>query len=187
MAEKIGRYFHERLQAHETLTNKLRARISSLKAHIVRLEDQLRQKEEMGDTLNEIDFDQLKIENRQYLDKIDEKNIELILLKRRVGKATQILNRYKNDLKTKTNDLIETEQRFDKQQILYEHAQQEVTRASHERSYVVKKHRHLVDQVENFQVPEIIDYVRKKALLYNLQRECQVWQRKNKLVSVRSY
>ena len=35
-------------------------------------------------------FNQLKIENKQYLDKIDEKNIELILLKTTSWKSNTI-------------------------------------------------------------------------------------------------
>jgi hypothetical protein len=49
-------------------------------------------KEEMGEVLHEVDFSQLKIENKQYLTKIDEKNAEMIKLKKMVGIVTQNLN-----------------------------------------------------------------------------------------------
>jgi len=49
-------------------------------------------KEEMGEVLHEVDFSQLKIENKQYLAKIDEKNAEMIKLKKMVGIVTQNLN-----------------------------------------------------------------------------------------------
>jgi hypothetical protein len=42
--------------------------------------------------LHEVDFKQLKIENKQYMTKIDEKNNEMIKLKKMVGLVTQTLN-----------------------------------------------------------------------------------------------
>lgn len=49
----------------------------------------------MGEALHEVDFQQLKIENEQYLEKIDEKNTELMDLKLKASKSLQVLNSYK--------------------------------------------------------------------------------------------
>lgn len=49
----------------------------------------------MGEVLHEVDFNQLKIENQQYLEKIDEKNQDLLRLKLMDGNVQQILNTYK--------------------------------------------------------------------------------------------
>lgn len=184
IGEKLERYFNERVKARESLINKLRDRSSGLKRQIVRLETQLRQKEEMGETLHEVDFNQLQIENKQFLDKIDEKNVELILLKRKVGKATQSLNRYKDELYKQIKELADIEQRIDKQSSLYAHAEQEMVEANYEQSRAAKVHHHLAEQTENYQVPEVLDYVKKKALLYNLERDCEVWERKVEIASM---
>ena len=53
------------------------------------------QKEEMGEVLHEVDFNQLKIENQQYLEKIDERNQDLLRLKLMAGNTLQVLNTYK--------------------------------------------------------------------------------------------
>ncbi|CAF0930694.1 unnamed protein product [Rotaria sordida] len=184
IGEKINRYFHEHLQARESLTNKLRSRSSGLKRQIIRLEAQLKQQEEMGESLHEVDFNQLEMENKQYLDKIDEKNIELVLLKRKAAKVSKLINDYKVSLNTNTIDLIDIQQRINKQDILYKFTEQEIIKASSEQSRAAKKHNNLCDQIEHYQAPEILDYVKKKSLLCNLQRDCQVWQRKVELVSM---
>ena len=44
----------------------------------------------MGEVLHVVDFDQLKIENQQYLDRIEERNTELLRLKATTGKAVQV-------------------------------------------------------------------------------------------------
>lgn len=49
----------------------------------------------MGEVLHEVDFQQLKIENSQYLEKIDERNQDLLRLKLMAGNTLQVLNSYK--------------------------------------------------------------------------------------------
>lgn len=49
----------------------------------------------MGEVLHAIDFDQLQIENKQYLAKIEERNSELMRLKLTAGNTIQNLNSYK--------------------------------------------------------------------------------------------
>ena len=55
----------------------------------------LLQKEEMGEVLHEVDFNQLKIENQQYLEKIDERNQDLLRLKMMHTSTQQVLNTFK--------------------------------------------------------------------------------------------
>ena len=45
--------------------------------------------------LHEVDFNQLKIENQQYLEKIDDRNKDLLRLKLMAGNVLQVLNTYK--------------------------------------------------------------------------------------------
>lgn len=49
----------------------------------------------MGEALHEVDFQQLKIENAQFLETIEAKNQELIQLKLASGNTLQVLNTYK--------------------------------------------------------------------------------------------
>ena len=77
------------------MIEKIRLKNSTLKVQKHKLQTQLRQKEEMGEVLHAIDFDQLKIENQQYLAKIEERNNELLKLKMSASKTSQILNYYK--------------------------------------------------------------------------------------------
>ena len=51
-----------------------------------------------------MDFDQLKIENKQLNERVEEKNQELLQLKLTSGKITQILNSYKHKVGTLTNE-----------------------------------------------------------------------------------
>ena len=58
----------------------------------------LKQKEETGDTLLAVDFQQLQIENAQFLERIDIKNKELIHAKLKAGKAQASLQKQRKGL-----------------------------------------------------------------------------------------
>ncbi|XP_046889176.1 coiled-coil domain-containing protein 113 isoform X1 [Hypomesus transpacificus] len=101
-AEKIVRYMEDRMRAKDTLMEKLRLRSAALQVQKRKLQLQLRQKEEMGEALLEVDFKQLKIENSQYLERIDERNADLLRLKLQAGNTLQVLNSYKKKLQIMT-------------------------------------------------------------------------------------
>lgn len=62
---------------------------------IVPLSITLLQKEESGEVRHEVDFKQLKIENKRYSEHYEEKNQELLKLKLTAGNTLQVLNSYK--------------------------------------------------------------------------------------------
>ena len=83
----------EKLRTKDTLIEKLRLKNSTTKAQISKLEQQLAHKEEMGEVLHLGDFDQLKIENPQYMEKIEERNNELLRLKLSTSRTVQVRER----------------------------------------------------------------------------------------------
>lgn len=49
----------------------------------------------MGEILHEVDYQQLKIENAQFMEKIEEKNKELLRLKLMAGNSLQVLTHFR--------------------------------------------------------------------------------------------
>eukprot|EP00118_Oscarella_pearsei_P005625 m.25896 g.25896 ORF g.25896 m.25896 type:complete len:321 (+) comp29006_c0_seq1:527-1489(+) len=94
-AERVARYIEDKLRSRDALIEKLRLKNSTLKVQKKKLQLQLKQKEEMGEVLHEVDFRQLQIENKQYQSKIEERNQELLRLKLKAGNTQQVLNAYK--------------------------------------------------------------------------------------------
>jgi capsid portal protein len=80
----------DKVHGREVLVEKLTLKNSTYKAAVSKLEAQLAHKEEMGEVLHLVDFDQLKIENQQYMERIDAKNKELLQLKLSTSRAVQV-------------------------------------------------------------------------------------------------
>ena len=55
-----------------------------------KLSEKLRKRDELGDGLHLIDFEQLKIENQTYNEKIEERNEELLKLRKKITETVQV-------------------------------------------------------------------------------------------------
>ncbi|EPZ36886.1 DUF4201 domain-containing protein [Rozella allomycis CSF55] len=76
----------------------IRLEYIKLKNKIKRQEQILKQREDLGEGLHLIDFEQLKIENQAYNEKIEERNEEILKLKRKITVIVQILTHIKEKL-----------------------------------------------------------------------------------------
>lgn len=95
MGDKVFKYFEDRQRSQDSIIEKMWLKNSTLKVRRGKLLIQLKQKEEAGEVRHEVDFEQLKIENKQYNEKFEDKNQELLNLKLSSGSALQVLNVYK--------------------------------------------------------------------------------------------
>lgn len=85
MAEKVTRYFEDKLKSRDVVIEKLKLKNSTLKSQVFKIETQLAANDDAGDALHYIDFHQLQIENKQFLAKIEERNDELLTMKLTAG------------------------------------------------------------------------------------------------------
>lgn len=85
-------------QKKEAVVMEARLENIKLKNEIAKIEAVLKSKEELAEGLHLIDFEQLKIENQTYNEKIEERNEELIKLKRKIASTVQIMAHVKEKL-----------------------------------------------------------------------------------------
>ncbi|KAK9829189.1 hypothetical protein WJX72_004391 [[Myrmecia] bisecta] len=178
VAEKMLKFMEDRLKAKDSMVEKLQLKNTTYKHQQRKMEGQLHQKEDMGEVLHVVDFDQLKIENRQYLEKIDERNNELLRLKLTTGKAVQVLGDYKTTL----NALIEQGKTLRKQ--IAEKREQlarfesDWNKAMQERAAAERKLRRLKQAQQDMDRPQILDYIKLKAEVHELEKKQSDWERK---------
>ncbi|KAM6949034.1 cilia- and flagella-associated protein 184 [Aplochiton taeniatus] len=75
-----------------------------LKNKVRKFEASLRAKEELAEGLHLIDFEQLKIENQTYNEKIEERNEELLKLRKKITSTVQVLTHVKEKLQFVQNE-----------------------------------------------------------------------------------
>lgn len=92
-------------ESYEINEMKKEAEVSQVRLENIKLRNrlrkrelQLKQKEELAEGLHLIDFEQLKIENQTYNEKIEERNEELMKLRKKITSTVQVLTHLKEKL-----------------------------------------------------------------------------------------
>ncbi|KAJ1502548.1 Coiled-coil domain-containing protein 96, partial [Coelomomyces lativittatus] len=111
------------LEQLEALEEKKGQHVSLVRLENIKLRNKLKrhehilhQKEELAEGLHLIDFEQLKIENQTYNEKIEERNEELLKLRKKITNIVQVLAHIKEKLEfvqVENKDLIQTLQSLD--------------------------------------------------------------------------
>lgn len=184
IAEKVVRFYEDKLKSRDTLIEKLRLKNSTMRVMKRKLSTQLKQKEEMGEVLHEVDFSQLKIENHQYLEKIDEKNQELLRLKLMAGNTLQVLNKYKKKLNLLTLSAAQLKSDIASKNQMLIRFDAEIVQVEGERSDAEKKNMKLRQRLSDYRVPGVQNYVEMKSNLVELKKTVKSWERKVEVASM---
>eukprot|EP00833_Pecoramyces_ruminatium_P006291 jgi/Orpsp1_1/1180323/evm.model.c7180000072941.2 len=163
-AEKLIKYFEDRLRMKDAVIEKCRLKKTTLKIQKNKLYIQLKQKEEMGEVLHAIDFDQLQIENKQYLAKIDERNSELIKLKMTAGRTIQILNKYKNNLQQSSQEYEKLKSEISQRKDIYTKLLAEENKVTNEKIKAEKTNTSFKKKIDEYRVPEVMEYIDLKVI-----------------------
>jgi len=184
MSEKIQRWFEERTRLKESLGEKLKMKNKSLKTQISQLDGQLQHKEEIGEVLHVIDFDQLKIENQQNLEKIEERNKELLRLKQTTGNTVQKLNDLKKRLSALTSESEWLGKATKEKREAIDKISEEIVKVEKEFRSAEGQNQKLKKKIESTRMPQILDNVAQKAELYELKKKVQNWERKCEIMEL---
>ncbi|GFR48486.1 hypothetical protein Agub_g10382, partial [Astrephomene gubernaculifera] len=178
VAEKMIRFIEDKLRQKDATADKLRLKNTTTKALITKLEHQLAHKEEMGEVLHLVDFDQLKIENQQYMERIEERNNELLKLKLSTSRTVQVLN----NLKSQLSDMVAAGHQLRRQ---IGERKGDLARFDAEYSSVLDEKgrgertvRRLKLEQEDIDTPTIMDYIRLKHEVSELEKQLTDWRRK---------
>ncbi|CAG5122334.1 unnamed protein product [Candidula unifasciata] len=91
-------HYLKALSAKENEVSKIRLRILKIKNKIKKNTFLLKSKEELEEGLHLQDFEQLKIENQTYNEKIEERNEDMLKLKKKISSTVQIMSHCKEKL-----------------------------------------------------------------------------------------
>ncbi|NXL07211.1 CC113 protein, partial [Mesembrinibis cayennensis] len=177
-SEKLLRYMEEKNRQRDLLREKLRLKNYLLKGYKKKLQQQLRQKERMGETLREVRLQQLQVRNAQYQEKIDEKNEELLQLKLTSGKTVQVLNFYRRKLQDAMETFTSLMKDISQRKELLEKIEKEAALVEEQRAEAESVNQQLQKQLSDYGVPPVLSYVRKKMAVTDLKNSLKAWERK---------
>ncbi|XP_014803504.1 PREDICTED: coiled-coil domain-containing protein 113 isoform X2 [Calidris pugnax] len=177
-SEKLLRYMEEKNRQRDLLREKLRLKNCLLKGYKKKLQQQLRQKEQMGETLCEVRLQELQVRNAKYQQKIDEKNQELLQLKLTSRKTVQVFNFYHRKLQDAMETSMSLTKDISQRKELLEKIERETVVVEKQRAEAERVNRQLRKQLSDYSVPPVLSYVQKKMEIAELEKNLKVWERK---------
>lgn len=176
--QKVMKYIEDMNRRRDNMKDKLSLKNVSLKVQKKKMLLQLRQKEEVGEALHDVDFQQLKIENAQFLETIEARNQELIQLKLASGNTLQVLNIYKNKLHRAMEIYNSLDKEILQRNELLGKIEKETIQAEEDRAKAHTLNNKLRKQLAEFRAPQVMMYVKEKILNGDLEKTIKMWERK---------
>ena len=167
------------------MVKKLRLKTDSMAVQKKKVSLQLKQKEEMGEVLHEVDFNQLKIENQQYLEKIDDKNKELLDLKSKATNTTVYLNGKKTKMQEITGKISGTSNEIKLRTETHKRLCVEMEKVKKEELEARIQLNKLKTRTDDFDVPETKDYILQKFKVDELREKAKTWNRKVEIAEMK--
>ncbi|XP_065704741.1 cilia- and flagella-associated protein 263 [Patagioenas fasciata] len=177
-AEKLLRYMEEKNRQRDLLKEKFHLKNYLLKGFKKKLQQQLRQKQQMGDTLREVHMQQLQVRSAQYHEKIEEKNEDLLQLKLTAVKTVQVLNSCKKKLQDAMATSTSLKKDISQRKVLLGKVEREAALVEEQRAEAESMNRQLQKQLLDYDVPSVMSYVQKKMSVTDLEKSIKTWQRK---------
>ncbi|XP_012662282.1 coiled-coil domain-containing protein 113 isoform X2 [Otolemur garnettii] len=176
--QKVMKYIEDMNRRRDHMKDKLRLKNVSLKVQRKKMLLQLRQKEEVGEALHEVDFQQLKIENAQFLETIEGRNQELIQLKLVSGNTLQVLNTYKSKLQRALEMNVNLDKEILMRNELLEKIERETLQVEEDRAKAEAVNKKFRKQLAEFRAPHVMQYLKEKLLNGDLEKSIKMWERK---------
>ncbi|KAK9866184.1 hypothetical protein WJX84_000755 [Apatococcus fuscideae] len=184
IAEKMVKYLEDRIRSKDTMIEKLRLKNANLKAQTHKLELQLLHKEDMGEMLHGVDFDQLKIENKQQQEKLDTRNLDLLKHKNGAGRAVQALADHKKRLQANVDAGQTMVRQIEERRGQLGRFAGDWAAACKARGAAAQQLQQAKDEQQDREQPEIMDYIRLKAAVTDLEKKVVDWERKNEIAEM---
>ncbi|XP_029674460.1 coiled-coil domain-containing protein 113-like [Formica exsecta] len=164
------KFTEEWLKIADITIEQMRLKMTTLKSQIRKVKLQMQQRKELGETLRAVDFEQLNIENQICIREIDEKNRYLLEMKRIVGRYSIALTKHKEKLGNLISIVNEVRNNiaFKKQEIVK--LQSEKVAMKVEIKKTEKQLKSVMALLDDFEVPDVIDYIKMRIELQELHK-----------------
>ncbi|XP_057329670.1 coiled-coil domain-containing protein 113-like [Microplitis mediator] len=168
--DKFLRYMETWTKTVDRVIDKLRLKSLTIKSQIKKARLQLRQREELGETLHLIDFQALAIENEEYLKKIDEKNKQLGQLKKITGRYNIELSNCKDRLTEQQTTLKNTLREIDVKKNQIEKLKKDLELSQSHIQQMDQQIIEVTEALEGYKMPDVIDFIRVQMELEEMKK-----------------
>lgn len=152
----------EWLKGADSIIEKLRLRTCTMRYKYRNLQSQLKQKEELGESVRPVDIEQLQIEHQVLTKKLEQKNNDLLDMKKKTGEANLILSKHKRTLQAQMKQLETLEAKTKERQQKMIYLKKEIENVTIEVETSAEKLKYMEYLIDNYTVNNYLLLAKRK-------------------------
>ncbi|KAG5509738.1 hypothetical protein GH5_05601 [Leishmania sp. Ghana 2012 LV757] len=177
-ADELLRYLERRHSSQVNYLDKLEVQCQAAEQDIARTQQLVRQRRTAGEAFQAVDMEQLRIEHKQFSERMEAKNNELAELKGTSTRTVQELNHLMGQLNELASEQTRLKREAKGRSEYLSRCGKEIATATVEAAQAESKHMTLKAQQEAVKVPKIEEYMAQKAEEVELEKAVKNWERK---------
>ncbi|KAK2962237.1 putative flagellar associated protein [Blattamonas nauphoetae] len=177
-SERVKQYFESVYKEKCTLLGALKLKYDAMKQKHKRATQYDAQNKEAGESLEEIDYEQLKIENKLFQEKIAQRTKEMMTFKLTSVSTQQTLNKKKRELAQEKKNKEWLTKEIDSKKTSLIKIEEELQKATKERDQQLNYNKILKARHQEGEQPRVLDSINQKVLIGDMEKAVQTWERK---------
>ncbi|EAY16289.1 hypothetical protein TVAG_423420 [Trichomonas vaginalis G3] len=184
IGEKILKWFDDTVKMKETKKETLILKKQSMSAKIKQTNARLEQKKDLGEKLQQVDYDQLQIDNEAYQDQIAELSKKLSKLQKTSSSVVSRLQNARSLLAEEEKACATMQQSIEQKQKAIQKYEKEASGVEEDHEKLIASNEEIATKKSEYRVPDVTDYIDKKAKIYETQKIIKNWERKVQLAAM---
>lgn len=147
------------------------------------VEEELHSRENMEESVTQVDFDQLKIKNNEFQKYVQRGNEMLLKEKFNVTMATRTNNQLHHKLKEANGETREVDTAISTFRRLIDVISREQRNIDEELKFAKQEYKEKVEQLSLYRAPDVLAYVAEKAQIQTERYEIHLWEERLNVAS----
>lgn len=184
IGERLLKFYDDTIKVKDAKIGKLRLKRDSMKSQIARTKARLKQKLELDEKLQQVDYDQLQIDNEGFQEEIQKLSKDLANLQKISSSVVSRLNNARTILADEEKQCRTMQQSIEQKQKAVGKYAREAESVEEDHVKLKSSNEDIATKKSEFRVPDVSDYIDKKAKLYELSKVIRNWERKVQLAEM---
>jgi chromosome segregation ATPase len=184
IGDKLIKWYDDMIKDKNAKIGKMKLKRDSMKSQIARTRARLQQKLELGEKLQQVDYDQLQINNEGFQKEIEELSQKLAGLQKTSSSVVSKLNTARTRLASEEKQVKEISRAMGEKRKAIDRYAKEAEQVEEDHVVLLANNEDITTKRSEYRVPEVSDYIDKKSKIYEMSIVIRNWERKVQLAEM---
>ena len=184
IGEKVLKWFDDTIKDKETKRETLKLKRDSMAVKIKQTHARLEQKKDLGEKLQQVDYDQLQIDNEGFKEEIEKLTQDVAKLQTTSSSVVSRLSAARALLADEEKECAQMQQSIEQKQKAINKYNAETRAVEEDHKKLTATNEDIATKKSEYRVPDVTDYIDKKAKIYEQAKVIKNWERKVQLAEM---